>query len=498
MMSAHAPRMFEFFSEATEVFAELLDWAYAQRDSSRTLDQLERGLSSRGPELLRRVLQRLLEAKAERQPRSEGSGPGRARSHERLIESEFGEVYFRRLGEPAPDGSASLFALDAELNLPPERYSLTVREQVGRGLAQQPASGMLPDLKARGVHVPRRQAQQLAVAAARDVAAFYAQRPVAVNDTAAVETWLVGSHDSTGVLMRPEALRPSTRKKAVQPTALASKGDPMAPRPLRRHAHRMAAVGCLYDQDPVVRNADDIVVPLGRERPVDQEPLRLRPPRNKQVHASLTKNVRQSVGTLMAQMKRRDPDNQRPKVVLLDGEDKQLCAVKTEAKKLGLTVLIVLDLLHVLHYLWVAGRGLYPKTPSNAQLWVHRVLRLLLTEPPAVVLAFLRTELRVRAPSKTGRRKLRKCLRYLSNHADHIHYADYLARGLPIATGVIEGACRSLVKDRMAVTGARWGLEGAEAVLLLRAVLKNGDWDAYMAYHRQCEFSRNHGQRRAA
>lgn len=55
-------------------------------------------------------------------------------------------------------------------------------------------------------------------------------------------------------------------------------------------------------------------------------------------------------------------------------------------------------------------------------------------------------------------------------------YNEYLKNGYPIATGIIEGACRYLVKDRMEITGARWGLKGAEAILKLRAIKISGDF----------------------
>jgi hypothetical protein len=67
--------------------------------------------------------------------------------------------------------------------------------------------------------------------------------------------------------------------------------------------------------------------------------------------------------------------------------------------------------------------------------------------------------------------------------------------GWPIATGVIEGACRYLVKDRLAITGARRGLPGAEAVLLLRTVITNGDFEAYWKFHLQQEHQRTHTNR---
>jgi hypothetical protein len=75
-----------------------------------------------------------------------------------------------------------------------------------------------------------------------------------------------------------------------------------------------------------------------------------------------------------------------------------------------------------------------------------------------------------------------------------LHYDEYLAKGFPIATGVIEGACRHLVKDRMDLTGARWGLDGAEAVLRLRALRSSGDFDAYWSCHARQEPERHPAQ----
>ena len=83
-------------------------------------------------------------------------------------------------------------------------------------------------------------------------------------------------------------------------------------------------------------------------------------------------------------------------------------------------------------------------------------------------------------------------------NAPYLHYDRYLAAGYPIATGVIEGACRYLVRDRMDLTGARWRLVGAEAVLKLRALRASGDFDAYWDFHEAREYERNHAQRYAA
>jgi hypothetical protein len=93
---------------------------------------------------------------------------------------------------------------------------------------------------------------------------------------------------------------------------------------------------------------------------------------------------------------------------------------------------------------------------------------------------------------KTRRKTANKTAGYLEARAPYLDYPQAPAAGWPIATGVIEGASRHLVKDRMDITGARWGAQTAEAILRLRAIWANGDWDAYRTWHLQQEHERNH------
>jgi len=90
-----------------------------------------------------------------------------------------------------------------------------------------------------------------------------------------------------------------------------------------------------------------------------------------------------------------------------------------------------------------------------------------------------------------------KCANYLLKYAEFLRYDQYLVSGLPIATGVIEGACRHLIKDRMDLTGARWSLQGAEAVLRLRSLRSSGDFEEYWRFHEKEELERNHVTRYA-
>jgi hypothetical protein len=90
------------------------------------------------------------------------------------------------------------------------------------------------------------------------------------------------------------------------------------------------------------------------------------------------------------------------------------------------------------------------------------------------------------------RDNINTCVRYLTGHLDQLRYDIALKKGWPIATGSVEGACRHLIGDRLDITGARWGLTGAEAVLKLRAVHANGDLDTYLAYHHTREHQRTY------
>jgi hypothetical protein len=85
-----------------------------------------------------------------------------------------------------------------------------------------------------------------------------------------------------------------------------------------------------------------------------------------------------------------------------------------------------------------------------------------------------------------------KAAGYIDNNQQRLRYDLALAQGLPIATGVIEGACRHLVKDRMDITGARWGLDRAEAILKLRSLKVSGDLQAYLVLHFEHEHQRNY------
>ncbi|MCA1681882.1 MAG: ISKra4 family transposase, partial [Actinobacteria bacterium] len=125
-----------------------------------------------------------------------------------------------------------------------------------------------------------------------------------------------------------------------------------------------------------------------------------------------------------------------------------------------------------------------------AERWVRtQGLRILHGHSDQVAATLRRSAAGLHPGQRTG---AEACARYLTNTGPYLDYPTALAQGWPIATGVIEGACRHLIKDRMDLTGARWSLPGAEAVLKLRALHSNGDFDDYWNYHLTQEKHRIH------
>jgi len=142
----------------------------------------------------------------------------------------------------------------------------------------------------------------------------------------------------------------------------------------------------------------------------------------------------------------------------------------------------IVDVIHVIGYLWKAAGVFFgsddPNDPGG-----HDWLRAILAGRAREVATGIRRSATTNDLRGSGRQTIDEVARYLDAKAPYLDYPTALAEGYPIATGVIEGACRHLVMDRFEVSGARWGLEGAEAVLGLRAVITNRDFDAYWQFY---------------
>jgi hypothetical protein len=213
---------------------------------------------------------------------------------------------------------------------------------------------------------------------------------------------------------------------------------------------------------------------------------------NKRVWASVERDTGKVTEELFEEAQRRDPEQKRPWVMLVDGHKDQLKHIWANIKHFGVEVILILDFIHVLEYLWKAAYCFHPPGSEQAEAWVaERALRILKGNASTVA-GGIRRSATLRGLSEKDREAVDECAEYLLNYKDMLKYNEYLAAGLPIATGVIEGTCRHLVNDRMAITGARWGLQRAEAILKLRSLKSSGDSQAYWDFYRDQTLKRNH------
>ncbi len=455
----------------------------------------EEYIATAGRELQRRMLQEQMDLRgaAERRVSVRGDDGVRrtsARVRTRGLTSLFGGVSVARLvyEAAAMDYRAPL---DATLNLPTESYSHSLRRLAAAKAAITSFDEAVEEIEsATGVTVPKRQLEQLVQRAAEDFTQFYESSSPHDDDP---DDLLVLTFDAKGIVMLKRDLRPATRKAAEAKAKRRDRPMKRLARGEKRNRKRMAEVAAVYAIAPFPRTTDDVVRELGPVRDLDAQRRRPRPS-NKRVWASVVEDAQTVIETTFQEALRRDPQKRRRWVVLLDGNETQIDQVRRGAHKHGVHVTIVLDLIHVLEYLWKAAYCFHADGTPQAEAWVQHRLRMLLDGTSASDVAAGMTR-SATLQSLVERAAVDRCADYLLNNALFIRYAEALHDGLPIATGVIEGACRYLVKDRMDRTGARWSLVGAEAVLRLRALRTNGDFDDYWTFHLDAEYRRRHASR---
>ncbi len=255
----------------------------------------------------------------------------------------------------------------------------------------------------------------------------------------------------------------------------------------------MAELAAVHDAIPVPRVPGDIIRPPGSSDPAPRN----RGPRaaGKWLTASVTSDIPAVIAAGFGEAARRDPHHRRTWIALVDGNNTQIDAIRAEAARRGITVAVLIDFVHVLEYLWKAAWSFFDKADPAAEEWVAAQAAKILDGKAGQASAGIRRRASLFGYSPAERAGADECAAYLNAKAPFLDYPTALTGGWPIATGVIEGACRHIIKDRMDITGARWGLAGAEAILKLRALISNGDFDEYWAFHLRHEHQRIHQRR---
>ena len=459
-----------------------------------TACQLEDLLDERGREVLKQLLQDhfdLRAAREERQAREQRApatgtdGITRTRlepGHGRLLATLFGTVRVTRCAWRSP-GTRNFCPAGAALSLPGGRRS----HSLAKLAAIEAARGSFESAHAAvgrrcGPVIGKRQLEESVVNAAAGIAAFYAAR---IPEPCTSRTLVVISAGSRGIVMRPGALRAATARAAARLGKMRTRLT-AGEKPNRK---RMATLVAVYDAERAKRRPHDVIAPPGgrhgarspaRAEGTGQVAGRVspeRPGRDDRRSVRRGRGPRPSPPADLGRPGRRrrapagpDPGRGRPP----RRHDPRRHRPYPRARG----------------NIWKAAWSLHETGDPAAEDWVAVKALAVLAGDSDRASKEITAEADSAGLSGSQRNGADACVRYLNARREYLRYDQALADGWPIATGVIEGACRHLIADRLDIGGARWGLDGAEAILTLRAVISNGDFEEYWRFHLALEHQR--------
>jgi hypothetical protein len=391
--------------------------------------------------------------------------------HDRRYVSIFGELIISRFVYGSREGQKiERTPLDERLGLPENSFSYVLEDWSQRLCLKESFAEAASSLEMLlGLRLGSRTLEQMNQTMAGFATAFRASiEPPPAEEEGPI---LVVTADGKGVPMR----RPVEAEAPSKPHHRRTKGE-------KANKKQMACVGAVYSIEPFVRTADDILDEVIRRQKLKERPK----PQHKQVWAELSRDVDGFPVTakeglfcqLCDELTARNLGHDRPVVCLMDGE-----RALWEAQRVYFPEAVgVLDLFHVMERLWAVAHCLHKEGSDEAEEFVEGRLRELLKGRVGAVIGGFRQRLTKGKFSVSGRRVIKSAIEYFENNRNQMKYDEYLAAGYPIGSGVAEGACRHLVKDRMEQTGMRWTVEGAQAMLHVRALYLNDEWDEYVAF----------------
>jgi hypothetical protein len=390
--------------------------------------------------------------------------------HERRYVSVFGELTISRYVYGTRETQRhEVVPTDALLGLPEGEFSHVLQDWDQSFCVEDSYEESRRKVeKILGIGQSVRSLEQMSVSMAEGVSGF--RESASTPPPEEEGSILVLTADGKGVPMRRDA--------ACDPPAIRGrrkKGE-------KANKKRMACVGGVYTIDPFVRTPEDVVDEVLRDARQPDRPK----PCHKQLRAELTRpidgvevNAKDGIFSWFAgQVQLRNPTGRKKVVCVMDGER----ALWKKLLALGVEIVCILDLYHVLEYLWQAAHCFHPEGSAEAKAFVTDRLFRVLRGEVGYVIGGLKQMATKQALGGSRGRQLSAVIGYLERNRRFMHYDEYLAAGYPIGSGVAEGACRHLVKDRMERTGMRWRIPGAQAMLDLRAVYLNEDWDEFQSY----------------
>jgi hypothetical protein len=376
--------------------------------------------------------------------------------------SIFGELeinrpyfYHKGLGGYSP--------LDGELGLGEASYSDLLRElheELGVYLPFGQEVAILERLL--GIGLSKRCIQAFISSDAAAAATYYEQKPPPpVEEEGSI---LVAQADGKGVPI----IKGSANKDKVR----LNRGQ-------ARSKKKAVTVTALYTIQPAPRTVEEVVSSLLEEKAEKTTAARARA-QHKQLWGTLAGKAA-ALDRLQGEVDKRTADHIQHRVMLCDG-DKSLQA---HLQQRFPDFTLILDFIHAYEYLWQVASALYGQDSPDRHAWVLAQTRTLLQGQASSLATTFRQLAQEKGRTASQRTILQKVAAYFENNHAYMAYATYLHLGWPIASGVIEGACRHFVKDRLELSGMRWSIGGAESLLHLRAVAENGDWDDYHRFRKQ-------------
>jgi hypothetical protein len=463
------------FLKAKEEFQEMIELAKQAANNGVRIHEVETDLWEGLLKMGRCMLQGYVDAQGtgDLGPTLEHEGQTLNRLEglfDRRYVSIFGElkiprtVYGTRLTQ-----KFEIIPLDARLGLPESDFSYVLQGWDQSFCVQNSFDASRHNIeRIMGLGQTLGSLETMSRSMADDVDAFHAAQPVPPPEQEA--SILVLTADGKGVPMRRDP-----KQDAPAPSGRLKKGQ-------KAGKKREACVGGVYTVDPFVRTADDVVDEVLRNKSKEKRPV----PKNKQLRAALTQAIagkevkgKERIFSWFAeQVQTRNRAGTKPVVCVMDGAR----SLWTMLGRYVGSVICILDIYHALEYLWDAAYCFFPESSDEAEAFVTERLKRILEGKIGYVMGGLKQMATKGNLPKAKRAQLTRVLTYFKNNQRFMRYDDYLANGYPIGSGVVEGACRHLVKDRMEGTGMRWRVAGAQAMLNLRSVFLNDDWDEFQQY----------------
>jgi len=398
-------------------------------------------------------------------------------THRRSYQSIFGEYAMDRVVYGSREGQKIEFVpLDQRLQLPESEFSYLLQEWDQALGVEHAFAGVDETIQMMlGLDQSVDSLERMNREMSGDVEGFrlFLKTPPAEEEGEIV----VVSMDNKGIPMRrPAEASPAGRHR--------KKGE-------KANKKQMAAVGAVYTVDPKIRTPENVVAALFRDKKKKKKRKnKNKPPvaRHKRVWSSLTLEREGQIELgedvvwrwLVLEEGRRNPNGEKDLVCLMDGQPSLWNGRERYLPRED--VVEILDLLHVTPRLWEAAHLFHREGSQEACAFVRHRLLGILKGQAGYVIGGMR-----QMGTKHGLRghkadKLRVLCHYLEKNRGRMRYDEYLASGYPIASGIIEGACRHVVKDRMERAGMRWSVAGAQAMLDLRTTYVNGQWDEFQNY----------------